>query len=225
MINKVGLTLLLATLSCAPGKPPLPSTKGATQTRKKLEHRETKSMPQTIKLATFGGGCFWCVEAVFERLDGVSKVESGYAGGHVDNPTYEQICGKQSGHAEVCQISYDPAKIRFEELLEVFWKTHDPTTKDRQGNDVGPQYRSVILFHDTQQQQLAATYKAKLDAAGAFGAPIVTEIQPFTKFWIAEKYHQDYFSLNKNRNPYCQAVIVPKVTKFEQVFRDKLKKR
>jgi peptide-methionine (S)-S-oxide reductase len=172
--------------------------------------------------ATFGNGCFWCTEAVFQRLKGVQSVVSGYSGGHVKNPTYRQICNGDTGHAEVIQITYDPQRISFDELLEVFWKTHDPTTLNRQGNDVGPQYRSVVFYHDEVQRKLTEHYKQQLDASGAFRAPIVTEISPFTEFYPAEEYHQQYFDLNPEQM-YCRMVIAPKVEKFQQVFRDKLK--
>jgi peptide-methionine (S)-S-oxide reductase len=174
-------------------------------------------------LATFGAGCFWCVEAVFLELEGVLAVESGYSGGHVDNPTYEQVCSKTTGHAEVCQIRFDPAKIPYEKLLEVFWKTHDPTTKDRQGNDVGPQYRSVIFTHDERQKDLAERIRKELDSSGAWPRPIVTEIAPFTKFWKAEIGHQDYFRRNPN-DGYCRFVIQPKMEKFRKAFQDALKR-
>lgn len=180
--------------------------------------------PARLETATFGAGCFWCVEAVFQRLEGIHAVVSGYSGGHVENPTYRQVCEKNTGHAEVCQITYDPTKISFEELLEVFWKTHDPTTPDRQGNDIGPQYRSAIFYHNEQQKALAEKYKKELDASGAFDDPIVTEIGPFKNFYEAEDYHQNYFNDNPKQG-YCAFVIRPKVEKFEQVFKNKLKKR
>lgn len=173
-------------------------------------------------VATFGAGCFWCVEAVFLDLKGVKSVESGYSGGHVENPTYKQVCSGNTGHAEVVQITYDPNEISYEELLEVFWKTHDPTTLNRQGNDVGTQYRSSIFYHNEEQKQLAETYKQKLDASGAYTDPIVTEIVPFEKFYKAEDYHQNYYNQNEYQ-PYCSFVIRPKVEKFRQVFGDKLK--
>jgi peptide-methionine (S)-S-oxide reductase len=179
--------------------------------------------PAQTALATFGAGCFWCVEAVFKELDGVLTVESGYSGGQVENPTYRQVCGGDTGHAEVCQIRYDPAKVGFEELLEVFWKTHDPTTLNQQGADRGTQYRSAVFYHDQKQRELAEAYKKQLDASGAFDAPIVTEIVPFTRFWKAEDYHQDYYAGNPDQ-PYCQMVVRPKVEKFRKVFGDKLKK-
>jgi len=175
-----------------------------------------------LKTATFGGGCFWCVEAVYQELQGVERVVSGYAGGHVENPTYEQICTGRTGHAEVVQITYDPAVVTYPELLEVFWKTHDPTTPNRQGNDVGPQYRSIVLAHDEEQYAQAQEYKEKLSASGAFDKPIVTEVERLERFYPAEEYHQNYFRNNPNQ-AYCQFVIVPKMEKFRDVFRDKLK--
>ncbi|MFO0985147.1 MAG: peptide-methionine (S)-S-oxide reductase MsrA [Planctomycetota bacterium] len=180
-------------------------------------------MPSTpTEVATFGEGCFWCVEAVFQRLAGVVKVESGYAGGTVANPTYRQVCGGDTGHAEVCQITFDPAKISYADLLEVFFGTHDPTTLNRQGNDEGTQYRSVIFYHDARQKELAERAKRELDAAHAFPRPIVTEIAPFEKFYRAEDYHQNYFNDNGSQ-PYCRLVIAPKVDKLKQVFAQKLK--
>ena len=172
---------------------------------------------------TFGAGCFWCVEAVFQKLKGVDKVESGYMGGKTVNPSYKDICTGTTGHAEVCQITYNPKKITFEELLEVFWKTHDPTTLNRQGNDVGTQYRSAIFYHDETQKAVAKTQKSDLTSAGSFDAPIVTTFEPATVFYKAENYHQDYFNLNGS-NPYCQLVVKPKVEKFQKVFKDKIKK-
>jgi peptide-methionine (S)-S-oxide reductase len=183
---------------------------------------ETKQ-PEKLALATFGTGCFWCTEAVFQQLKGVDSVTSGYSGGEVENPTYEEVCLGTTGHAEVVQIAYDPEVISFKELLEVFWKAHDPTTRNRQGNDVGPQYRSAVFYHDEEQKQLAEEYKRRLDESGAFRAPIVTEITKFTKFYPAEDYHQDYFRLNP-RQGYCAFVIRPKVEKIREVFADKLKK-
>lgn len=176
-----------------------------------------------MKKATFGAGCFWCVEAIFQKVDGVISVESGYSGGHVDNPTYTQVTEGTTGHAEVIQISYDPEKLRYEDLLEIFWKTHDPTTRNRQGNDIGPQYRSVVFYHDDDQKQSAERIRNELGESGAFENPIVTEIQPFTKFFKAEDYHQNYFNLNSNQ-PYCAYVIQPKMEKFKKVFRDKMVK-
>lgn len=175
-----------------------------------------------LEQATFGAGCFWCSEAVFERLKGVEKVVSGYSGGYVKNPTYQQVCTGLTGHAEVVQVTYDPAQISYAQLLEVFWKTHDPTTLNRQGNDVGTQYRSVIFYHNDQQQKLAEQYKQMLGAAHGFRAPIVTEIAPFQEFFPAEDYHQDYYRLHGHQ-PYCQMVIRPKIVKLEKAFGDKLK--
>ena len=176
----------------------------------------------TKEIATFGNGCFWCTEAIFQQLKGVSKVTSGYSGGHVENPTYEEVCSKTTGHAEAIQIEFDPAVITYDELLEVFWQTHDPTTLNRQGNDVGPQYRSVVFYHNETQKKKAEEYKAALDKSGAFSKPIVTSIEPFKNFYAAEDYHQNYFKLN-GRAPYCQFVIKPKVEKSEKVFKSKLK--
>lgn len=172
--------------------------------------------------ATFANGCFWCTEAVFQQLKGVEKVTPGYSGGHVENPTYEQVCNKDTGHAECLQIDYDPAQISFDELLEVFWKTHDPTTLNRQGNDVGPQYRSVIFYHNEEQKEKAEKYKAALNASGVFNSPIVTTIEPFTVFYPAESYHENYY-LNHTSQPYCYYVIKPKMEKLKKVFADKLK--
>lgn len=172
--------------------------------------------------AIFGNGCFWCTEAVFQQLKGVEKVTSGYSGGHVENPTYEEVCGKQTGHAEVLKIEFDPTKIRFEELLEVFWATHDPTTLNRQGNDVGPQYRSVIFYMSEEQKEQAEKYKEELDKSDAFDKPIVTAIEPYTNFYPAENYHQDYYK-NHGSQPYCYFVIKPKMEKLKKVFSEKLK--
>lgn len=174
--------------------------------------------------ATFGAGCFWCVEAVFQQLDGVLKVTSGYSGGHVVKPTYEQVCAKNTGHVEVTQIVYDPAKISFDELLEVFWKTHDPTTLDQQGNDKGPQYKSAVFYHDERQKAIAEKYKTELDKSGAWDKPIVTVIEPLKNFYEAEDYHQNYFNTN-GEAMYCRYVIQPKVEKFQKVFKDRLKKK
>ncbi len=185
--------------------------------------QDAKDKPvPTMAIATFANGCFWCTEAVFEQLRGVHKVASGYIGGAVDNPTYKEVCNGTTGHAEALQIEYDPAQIDYVTLLEVFWKTHDPTTLNRQGNDVGTQYRSGIFFHDPEQERLAREYKAKLDAAGAFDDPIVTEITPASKFWPAEDYHQGYYRANPAQG-YCRVVIAPKVDKFRKAFADKLK--
>jgi len=172
--------------------------------------------------ATLGAGCFWCVEAVFQDLKGVVSVKSGYAGGKTANPTYKEVCSGNSGHAEVARVVYDPKQVSFDEILEVFWQTHDPTTLNRQGNDVGTQYRSVIFYHDEEQKKLAEHYKQRLNESGAFDKPIVTEISPLPTFYEAEKYHQDYFNQNPDQ-AYCVYVIRPKVEKFHKAFKDKLK--
>jgi peptide-methionine (S)-S-oxide reductase len=174
--------------------------------------------------ATFGAGCFWCVEAIFQQVEGVLKVKSGYCGGHIKNPTYEEVCSKTTGHAEVAQIVFDPAVISYDELLEIFWQTHDPTTLNRQGNDAGPQYRSAVFYHNEEQKKKAEYYKEKLDKSGAFGKPIVTTIEKYKNYSEAENYHQNYYNLNKNNNPYCYYVIKPKLDKFEKVFKDKMRK-
>lgn len=179
-------------------------------------------MSKSLQTTTLGAGCFWCVEAIFERLKGVHKVTSGYAGGTVENPTYEQVCTGTTGHAEAVQIEFDPEEISFEELLTVFWRTHDPTTLNRQGNDVGTQYRSVIFYHDDEQKKIAEKSKQKTDASDLWPDPIVTEITPFTNFYKAEDYHQEYFE-NNSTQPYCRVVIDPKVRKFQKQFKDRLK--
>jgi peptide-methionine (S)-S-oxide reductase len=195
-----------------------------SQSTNKSESGSSMESVESVQLdvATFGSGCFWCTEAVFQRLDGVVKVESGYSGGTVANPTYKAVSAGTTGHAEVTQITYDPNKISFADLLQVFWKTHDPTTLNRQGADIGTQYRSVIFYHSDQQKQLAEKYKKELDASGAWKDPIVTEIAPFKAFYKAENYHQDYYNNNKMQ-PYCMFVIGPKLEKFEKVFKNKLK--
>jgi peptide-methionine (S)-S-oxide reductase len=175
-----------------------------------------------MEKATLGGGCFWCLEAVFLGMKGIATATSGYAGGHVANPSYEEVCGKRTGHAEIVQVSYDPAIVSFRDLLRVFFAIHDPTTKDRQGADVGPQYRSIILTHDATQDAIAREVIAELTAARLWGNPFVTEIVPLTQFWPAEPEHHNYFA----RNPwsgYCQAVVAPKVVKFRKNFADLLK--
>jgi peptide-methionine (S)-S-oxide reductase len=177
-----------------------------------------------LKQATFGSGCFWCSQAIFLRLDGVEKVVSGYSGGRVENPTYEQVCTGTTGHAESIQITYDPSRVSFDHLIEVFWKMHDPTTQDRQGNDIGTQYRSVIFYHDAEQKNLAESYKMQLEDEHIWNRPIVTEIVPFTRFWPAESYHQDYYEHNPSQS-YCNFVITPKIEKFEKIFRDRVKNR
>ena len=174
-------------------------------------------MASHSSLATFGGGCFWCTEAVFEGAKGVSSVVSGYAGGHVANPTYEAVCGKKTGHAEVIQIEFDPAVISYRDLLNIHFATHDPTTPNRQGNDVGPQYRSAIFFHSPEQERTALEAIAELNAAGIFAGPIVTEVAPILEFYPAEQYHQGYYRQNPMQ-PYCAFVTGPKVAKFREKF-------
>jgi peptide-methionine (S)-S-oxide reductase len=180
------------------------------------------SEPREREVATLGGGCFWCLEAVFDRLRGVEDVVSGYAGGSVPNPTYEQVCSGTTGHAEVVQLRYDPAEISFREILEVFFTIHDPTTPNRQGADVGTQYRSVIFYHDDEQRRTAEQVIGALEAAGVWDAPIVTELSEFTAFFPAEPYHQEYYARHPYQ-PYCQVVIAPKLAKFRQKYRDRLK--
>ncbi|TKK68681.1 peptide-methionine (S)-S-oxide reductase MsrA [Ilyomonas limi] len=186
------------------------------------EEKLTTSSNANTDTATFGNGCFWCSEAIFQRLDGVIKVVSGYSGGTVPNPSYEQVCTGTTGHAEVVNVIYDPSKLSYDELLSVFWKTHDPTTLNRQGNDVGTQYRSVIFYHNSEQKEKAEMYKAALDTSGAWSKPIVTAIEPLKNFYSAEDYHQNYFN-NNTRAMYCQYVIRPKLEKFEKIFKDQLK--
>ena len=175
------------------------------------------------EIATLGGGCFWCLEAVFNELKGVESVESGYMGGHQPHPSYAQVCGGGTGHAEVVRITFDPAVVSFGEILEVFFAIHDPTQLNFQGNDVGTQYRSVIFYHSPEQKAAAERIIAALEAAGSWPDPIVTEITPASQFYLAEDYHQRYFELNPFQ-PYCRAVVAPKVAKFHKYFRDKLKK-
>ncbi len=190
----------------------------SSTSEKELQMSEKKKLEK----ATFGTGCFWCTETIFEKLKGVESAVSGYSGGKKENPTYKEVCTGETGHAEVIQVTFDPQIISFEQLLEVFWKTHDPTTLNRQGNDVGTQYRSVIYYHNDDQKKLATAYKTKLEKAEVYDTPIVTEITKFDKFYPAENYHQDYYEQNKSE-PYCNMVITPKVEKFKKVFKDKLK--
>lgn len=179
-------------------------------------------MSSIMETATLGGGCFWCVEAIYQDVIGVDKIVSGYVGGAVENPTYQQVCSGTTGHAEVVQIVFDPTVISFEEILFIFWHTHDPTTLNRQGNDVGTQYRSAIFYHDEQQKSIAEESKAETDASDLWPDPIVTEVAPLTIFYEAEAYHQNYFVENPYQ-PYCIFVINPKVQKFRKSFRNKLR--
>jgi peptide-methionine (S)-S-oxide reductase len=175
-----------------------------------------------LETAVLGGGCFWCLEAVFDRLDGVVSVESGYMGGHVDRPTYRQVCDGNTGHAEVVRVTFDPQKLTFPELLDVFFTIHDPTTLNRQGNDVGTQYRSVIFYGSEEQRRQAEKAIAQLNASHEWPDPVVTEVKPVQEFFMAEDYHQEYF-VNNGSQPYCQLVVAPKVEKFQQKFAEKMK--
>jgi len=183
---------------------------------------ETNNGNQNLEIATLGGGCFWCLEAIYVDLKGVEQVVSGYAGGHVKNPTYEQVCGKNTGHAEVVHVHFDPNVISYEDLLRIFFTIHDPTTLNRQGADVGPQYRSVIFYHDDEQRATAEKIIAEITAEKIWADPIVTQLEPFEEFFVAEPYHQEYFKRNPYQG-YCQVVIAPKVVKFRQSFADRLK--
>jgi len=195
-----------------------------------MDNEEISTANTTIKLkptsmidtATFGAGCFWCVEAQFKLLDGVISVESGYMGGTVKNPSYKEVCNGTTGHAEVCRVTFDTTKINYTQLLEAFWQTHDPTQLNRQGNDIGTQYRSAIFCYNEEQKILAEKYKEALNESGAWNKPILTEISIASTFYKAEDYHQDYYNLNGNES-YCQYVIQPKVEKFKKVFEKKLK--
>jgi peptide-methionine (S)-S-oxide reductase len=216
LTNRLGIGSLMAALvftcSATAANPGDQSVSDASQSQSKKE-----------AVATLAGGCFWCTEAVFERMRGVNDVVSGYIGGHVPFPTYEQVCGKRTGHAEAVEVYYDPTKTTYEELLEVFFKTHDPTTLNRQGNDEGPQYRSSVFYHDDAQKKAAEKYIAKLNDSGEYNRPIVTKLEKATKFYPAEEYHQDYFRRNPNAG-YCQIVVKNKVRKFNREFGDKIKK-
>ncbi len=174
------------------------------------------------EVATLGGGCFWCLEAVFQELQGVEQVVSGYAGGHLPNPTYEQVLTGRTGHAEVVQVTFDPDQISYRDLLRVFFTVHDPTTRNRQGADVGPQYRSIILYHSPEQERIAREVMAELEASGVWERPLVTELVPFQAFYPAEEYHQNYYRRNPHAG-YCQVVIAPKVAKLRAHFMDRLK--
>lgn len=199
------------------------NNKSNTKKDPKVMTTANTSTPLNMDTATFGTGCFWCTEAIFQQVEGVIKVSSGYSGGYSENPTYKEVCTGTTGHAECLNIVYDPAKVSFDELLEMFWQVHDPTTLNRQGADVGTQYRSVVFFHNEEQKANVEKYKAELDKSGAWDNPVVTTLEPFTKFYPAEDYHQNYYNDNKGEG-YCQFVIRPKVEKFEKVFKSKLKK-
>jgi peptide-methionine (S)-S-oxide reductase len=175
-----------------------------------------------METATFGGGCFWCTEAIFKEVKGVESVTSGYSGGEIVNPSYREVCTGRTAHAEVIEIDFDPAIVSFQELLEIFWSTHDPTSLNRQGNDVGTQYRSVVFYHNEQQKETAGQLKKKLNHEKIFEKPVVTEISPWKNFFRAEEDHQDYYENNPNQG-YCQFIIVPKLDKFRKIFKEKLK--
>ena len=228
MINtlkiKQAVTFLAAILfasACGQSTPKTTTTTTMTE-QASSESPLPKESSGNIDTAIFGAGCFWCVEAVFQRLNGVMSVKSGYSGGTVKNPSYKEVCNGTTGHAEVCQIIFDKTKISFAELLEVFWKTHDPTTLNSQGNDFGTQYRSAIFYHTEEQKLLAEKYKKELNEAKAYPNPIVTEITRLSNYYPAEDYHQNYFNQNGSQG-YCKFVIQPKVEKFEKVFKSKLK--
>jgi peptide-methionine (S)-S-oxide reductase len=180
-------------------------------------------MEKNLETATLAAGCFWCVEAVFDDLKGVEDVVSGYSGGHTDNPTYQQVCSETTGHAEVVQIRFDPTELSFKELLQVYFTVHDPTTLNRQGNDIGSSYRSAIFYNSDEQKKVAEEVIAEITAEGIYDKPIVTEVTAFDKFWPAENYHQEYFANNPNQ-PYCAAVVAPKVAKFRAKFTSRLKR-
>ncbi|MHB0957096.1 MAG: peptide-methionine (S)-S-oxide reductase MsrA [Pirellulaceae bacterium] len=214
---KWALTLVLAALVTMTVWIPWTAGQG-----KPLAEGNDVSQADQSGIATFGNGCFWCTEAVFQRVKGVKEVVSGYSGGTVPNPTYKQVCTGLTGHAEAVQITFDPAQVSYSDLLEIFWKTHDPTTLNQQGPDIGTQYRSAVFYHTDEQKRTAEAYKQQLEESKTFKRPIVTEITEFTNFYPAESYHQDYFELN-SRQPYCRQYISPKIKKFNRMFRDKLK--
>ncbi|MBI2808633.1 MAG: peptide-methionine (S)-S-oxide reductase MsrA [Planctomycetes bacterium] len=220
VIRRTGLPLRARDFLSGGTKGHILSDEQLTRNRKRTGKRWT--VANNTELATLAGGCFWCLEAVFEQVVGVAKVESGYAGGATDNPTYRQVCGGDTGHAEVVQITFDPDVISYLELLDIFFVIHDPTTLNRQGADAGTQYRSAIFYHSPAQHALAATAIAELNAAGIWPRPIVTTLEPMEKFYRAEDYHQGYFRANPAQ-PYCQAVVEPKVAKFRKKFLSKMK--
>ncbi len=213
---------LLATLFASANPIAAQGLKKKVQQKNAVETNQTIKSKPIMDTATFGAGCFWCVEAQFSLLDGVQSVTSGFSGGTVKNPSYHEVCNGTTGHAEVCQIVYDPSKISYDELLAVFWQTHDPTQLNQQGNDIGTQYRSVIFYHNEKQKALAEKYKKELTASGAWNKPVVTEISPAAPFYKAEDYHQNYYNRN-GEQAYCQRVIQPKIEKFRKVFKNKLK--
>lgn len=214
MKKMIGL-LTLITISC--------QSKEKEQLISEVKEPVKMEVEKGLEVATFGGGCFWCTEAIFLELDGVKKVESGYIGGKTANPTYEEVSTGTTGHAEATQITFDPNKISFGELLEIFFATHDPTTLNRQGADVGTQYRSEVFYHNEEQKKIAEDYIKLLDSQNTFGKPVVTKVSPATKFYVAEDYHQNYYARNKEKS-YCSYVITPKVEKVRKQYSEKLKK-
>jgi peptide-methionine (S)-S-oxide reductase len=210
-----GLALSLSMMACS-------NSNEQQQNNFSMSEIDKIATSDTLEIATFGSGCFWCVEAVFAELKGVYKVESGYSGGEIKNPSYKEVCTGRTGHAEVVQITFNPQEILFSDLLEVFFSTHDPTTLNRQGADVGTQYRSAIFYHNPEQERLAKLAIEIGNQSGDWSSPIVTEVTAFTNFFKAEDYHQDYYSLNQSQ-PYCQIVITPKIDKFRKKFHEKLK--
>lgn len=216
-MKKMIAALTLMTISCQP--------KEKVKEQLISENKEPVKMEveKGLEVATFGGGCFWCTEAIFLELDGVKKVESGYIGGKTPNPTYEDVSSGMTGHAEATQITFDPAKISFGELLEIFFATHDPTTLNRQGADVGTQYRSEVFYHDDAQKKVTEDYIKVLNSENVFGKPVVTKVSAASKFYVAEDYHQNYYARNKEKS-YCSYVITPKVDKVRKQYSDKLKK-
>lgn len=218
LLAAVALTGVL--VGCAKAADPVTPQESAAAGDESASQGQTRS---TQAVATLAGGCFWCTEAVFERMVGVNDVVSGYIGGTLPNPTYEQVCTKLTGHAEAVEIKYDPSKVTYEELLEVFFKTHDPTTLNRQGADAGPQYRSSVFYHDAEQKKAAEKYIEKLNKSGEYKRKIVTLLEEAKTFYPAEAYHQDYFRKNPNAG-YCRAVVSPKVRKFNRNFGDKINK-
>ena len=193
-----------------------------SKTFQQMNRQLSENKHHHLDTATFGAGCYWCTEAQFQQLTGVEAVESGFSGGNVPNPTYKEVCTGSTGHAEVCNIYYDASRISFDELLAAFWTCHDPTTLNRQGNDIGTQYRSVVFYHNDEQRRKAEDYKNKLNDEHVFDKPVITEVAPFQHFYKAEDYHQNYYNEN-GEQPYCSFVIRPKVEKFKKVFKDKLK--
>lgn len=222
-IIMIGSFLSLSLAACGQNNEKLQQSKTFNEMNDNKPADNTGNDNKRIDTATFGAGCFWCTEAQFQQLEGVLKVESGYTGGQVENPTYKEVCTGATGHAEVTNIYYDPSVISYDELLAAFWVAHDPTQLNRQGNDVGTQYRSSIFYHNEEQKQKAQEYKRRLNEEKAYNSDVVTTLEPFTVFYKAEDYHQNYYNQNSNEG-YCQFVVKPKLDKFKKVFKDKLKK-